>query len=97
MPDKSRRQRYSARSKRQGREAQTEAVAHSPAMAPTQAVPIAVAPTPPRVSSLHSSKGIAQMGKASAVRFSNVPKELRTIGILAGIILIALTVIARVF
>ena len=37
------------------------------------------------------------MGKASAVRFSNVPKELRTIGILAGIILIALTVIARVF
>src|SRR3972149_3472025 len=96
MPDKSRRQRYSARSKRQGMAAQPAAAAQTPGAAPAQSASIAAAPAPSRVSPAHSSRGVAQMEKTSAVRFANVPKEIRTIGILAGVILIALIIIARV-
>lgn len=93
MPDKSRRQRYSSRSKRQGRAAQP-----APAADAVQSVPSAAAAATPRVSPApQPSRGIAHMEKASAMRFANVKKELLSIGVIAGAILIVLVILAKSF
>lgn len=93
MPSKSRhsRRKYSIQSKRKkGRPShptlltQQSAVAqtHEPAPPPKVSVPSASVPTP--------------MAKPAAARYPYIAAELRTIAILAGIMLIILTVLALV-
>ena len=93
MPGKSRRRggKYSPQSKKgKGRSsrpavlAQQPAVAqtHEPVSSPDASVPSAGVPTP--------------MAKPAAVRYPYIATELRTIGILAGVMLIVLVVLARV-
>jgi len=93
MPGKSRRRRgkYSPQSKkRKGRPnrpsvfAQQPAVAqtHEPVSSPDAPVPSASVPTP--------------MVKPAAVRYPHIATELWTIGILAGVMLIVLVVLALV-
>jgi len=93
MPGKSRRGqgRHLSRSKRKGRKAfsapvtQPSAVgqAYEPAPAADRLVPSAKAPTP--------------RATLTAAQHPNIAAELRRIGILAGIILIILVVLALIF
>ena len=95
MPEKSRRQRYSSRSKRLGKPA--EAAVHTqPPVSHSQTATTSAPAAAPRPVAAQPGRGAALMEKVSASRFSNVKKELRTIGIVAGLILIALIIIARV-
>ncbi len=93
MPDKSRRRqgKYSFQSKkRKGKPkrptmlAQQPAVAqiHEPVSSPNVSVPSATVPTP--------------MSKPASIRYPYIATELRTIGILTGIMLIVLVVLALV-
>lgn len=107
MPGKSRRKgKYSLQSKKQGGPARPAAVAQQPVsaqvhQATANSSPSAtpnVAPASPRVVPARPARGAAhvQMDKPVAIRFAFVTKELRTIGILAGLMLIILVVLARV-
>ncbi len=93
MPGKSRRGRgkYSPQSKkRKGRPSRPSVLAqqpavtqtHEPVSSPDASVPSAGVPTP--------------MAKPAAVRYPYIATELWTIGILAGVMLIVLVVLARV-
>ena len=92
MPGKSRRKRgkYSIQSKRKGRPRRAIILAQQPAVTQTHepvvssdvSTPSARAPTP--------------MAKPEAVRHPYIAIELRTIGILAGIMLIILIVLALI-
>ena len=98
MPGKSRRRKgkYSIQSKRHGVAVQSNA-SNAGVQPPTiaQATPVSNAPSP-RVIPSHSARLAAQMAKPAAIRYAFVATELRTIGILAGIMLILLVVLARV-
>ncbi|MEK7354152.1 MAG: hypothetical protein AABZ77_06580 [Chloroflexota bacterium] len=108
MPGKSRRKgKYSIQGKKQGGPARPAAVAQSfdgrtqvhqaTAISSPSATPNVV-PASPRVVPARPARGAAhvQMDKPVAIRFAFVTKELRTIGILAGLMLIILVVLARV-
>ena len=93
MPDKSRRERvkYSAQGKKKkGRPSRPTTLAQQPAVAQTHEpasspkVPVAPASVP------------TPMAKPAAVHYPYIAAELRTIGILAGIMLIVLVVLALV-
>jgi hypothetical protein len=93
MPGKSRRRkaRYLAKSKRR-----KDRLSHPTVAVQQQAVAQAREPAPlPKVSA--SSKTVpAPVAKPVAIRYQNVATELRTIGILAGILLIILIVLSFV-
>ena len=99
MPGKSRRRKgkYSIQSKKQGGAVRSNASVQPPAAAQARELtPVTNVPAPPRVVPAPKIRAPAPMVKSSAVRYANVPTELRTIGILAGIILVLLVVLARV-
>ena len=106
MPGKSRRKgKYSIQGKKQGGPARPAAVAQSfdgrtqvhqaTAISSPSATPNVV-PASPRVVPARPARGAAQMAKPTGIRYDFVTKELRTIGILAGLMLIILVVLARV-
>jgi hypothetical protein len=93
MPGKSRRRkgRYLAKSKRRkaGLSHPTVAIQQQAVVQAREPVPLSKVPTP--------SAGMpAQTAKPAAMRYQNVATELRTIGILAGILLVILIVLALV-
>ncbi len=94
MPGKSRRRRgkYIAKSKRRkGR------LSHPTATVQQQAVAQAREPVPlSKASPSPTSVPAAPVAKTVAIRYQNVATELRTIGILAGILLVILIVLAFV-
>jgi len=105
MPGKSRRKRgkYSIQSKRQGGLARPNIVQQPTAAKVLETTPISsesasprVVPASPRVVPAPKTRVSATMMKSAAIRYSHVPTELRTIGILAGLMLILLIVLARV-
>ena len=104
MPGKSRRKgKYSIQNKKQGGSARP-AVDKQPMAAgilettPTvsRTVSPSVASASPRVAPARPARGAEQMAKPTGVRYAFVATELRTIGILAGLVLILLVVLARV-
>ncbi|MBI2851381.1 MAG: hypothetical protein HYX80_10175 [Chloroflexi bacterium] len=99
MPAKSgrggRRGKYSYQSKKQGAQGQPGAV-RQPAAAQAEPSPISARVAAPRPAPARQTRKVADMIKPSAIRYALVPKELKTIGILAGVILVLLIVLARV-
>ena len=104
MPGKSRRKgKYSIQSKKQGGPARPAAVVQQPVTQVHQATTISSPPASPkvvldspRVVPARPSRGAAPMAKLTGIRYEFVRVELRTIGILAGLMLILLVVLARV-
>lgn len=97
MPAKSRRGRkgrYAYQGKKQGAPSQPGAVQPAAAQA-REPAPLSPG-TSARRPAAAPARGAAQMAKPAAVRFAFVGKELRNIGILAGIMLALLLVLARV-
>ena len=92
MPGKSRRKRgkYSIQSKKKGRPSRPRLPAQQPAVAQTRE------PVSSPDMSAPSASAAAPTAKPIAVRYPYIATELRTIGILAGIMLIILIVLAFV-
>ena len=88
MSGKSKRKRGKQHSSRKirGQEV-SRAVARTPAASPTRAA------TQPQVDSPPATVPISPVAKPQAIRFPYIAAELRTIGILAGIMLIALIIL----
>ena len=105
MPGKPHRKgKYSVQSKKQGGPTRPAAVVPQPVTAQVhqastisspQASPKVVQDSP-RVAPARPARGVATMAKPSGIRYEFVGKELRTIGVLAGVMLILLVVLARV-
>ena len=105
MPGKSRRKgKYSIQNKKQVGQSRANPVVKQPSAAqvnPTSPIsnmaePPRVAPVSPRVAPARPARGAEQMAKPTGIRYAFVATELRTIGILAGLMLILLVVLARV-
>jgi hypothetical protein len=99
MAGKSRRKKgkYSIQSKKQSGSVRPNPVVQQPLAAKVnETTPIASVPAPSRVVPARPARGAAQMAKPMTVRNAFVATELRTIGILAGLMLILLVVLARV-
>ena len=105
MPGKSRRKgKYSIQNKKQVGQSRANPVAQQPSAGQARetspisnvAAPPRVAPASPRVASARPARGAEQMAKPTGLRYTLVATELRTIGILAGLMLILLVVLARV-
>ena len=105
MPGKSRRKgKYSIQNKKQGGSVRPAAVVQPPLAGKVRetnpisnmATPPHVVPASPRVAPARPARGAEQMAKPTGVRYAFVATELRTIGILAGLVLILLVVLARV-
>lgn len=100
MPGKSRRGRkgkYAFQAKRQGGASRPGAPAQQPVVAQANqpAAPPRAAPTP-RVAPPPPTRTAAAVAKIAAGRSPYVATELRTIGILAGVMLVILIILARV-
>jgi len=93
MPGKSRRRRgkYSGQTKKkEGRPSRPTSVSQQPAVAQTQqSIPYAEVPS-------HPAGGPAPTTKLAVGRYPYIATELVTIGILAGIMLVILAVLASV-
>ena len=104
MPGKSRRKgKYSIQNKKQVGQSRANPVAQQPSAGQAhETAPISnvaaprVAPVSPRVAPARPARGAEQMAKPTGLRYTLVATELRTIGILAGLMLILLVVLARV-
>ena len=98
MPGKSgRKGKYSVQNKKQGGPVQPKAVVQQPLAAQVnKTTPIASVPASPRLIQARPAREAAQMAKPTGIRYAFVTTELRTIGILAGLMLILLVVLARV-
>ena len=97
MPGKSRRKRgkYSVQSKRQSGTVRSNTSVQPPTVAQArEPAPPSNVPASPRVVPAPKTRLPATMMKSAAVRYSHVATELRTIGILAGIMLIVLILLA---
>ncbi|GEM_PF-2818954 len=105
MPGKSRRKgKYSIQSKKQnGPAGPAEAVESSDGRTQVHQATISSPPASPkavsdssRVVPARPARGSAPMARPTGIRYEFVGIELRTIGILAGLMLILLVVLARV-
>ena len=92
MPGKSRRKRgkYSIQSKKKGRPSRPRLLVQQPAVAQTRE------PVPSPDISAPSASVTAPTAKPIAVQYPYIATELRTIGILTGIMVIILVVLALV-
>ena len=98
MLGKSRRKgKYSIQSKKQGGSVRPNLVVQQPLDGQLrETTPIATAQAATRVAPARPARPTEQLAKPAAIRYTFMATELRTIGILAGLMLILLVVLARV-